>query len=299
MHLRYFFELIALAALWGASFLFMRVAVPEFGPIWLIAWRVFLAGLILLPVLMHQGLVGELRKNLKPLFIIGAFNSALPFLAYAYATTILTGGFTSILNATVPLFGVLLVLLGINKETLSWAQIGGFLLGFAGVGILLGWHTSTASPHFWLAVVAGLGAALLYALSATYIKRSLVGVSAVVIAAGSQLAAFLLFLPLLPLSVPASFPSSIAIFALIALAVFSTALAYLMYFRLIRILGPARAVTVTYMIPLFAMIWGSLFLHEPITWDMVVGCIVILTGTALANGLFARWTKKDSTIHKT
>ena len=80
--------------------------------------------------------------------------------------------------------------------------------------------------------------------------------------------------------------------ALIALAVFSTALAYLMYFRLIRILGPARAVTVTYMIPLFAMIWGSLFLHEPITWDMVVGCVVILTGTALANGVFTSWRKK-------
>lgn len=298
MNLRYFFELIALAALWGASFLFMRVAVPEFGPIWLIAWRVFLASLVLLPILIHQGLLGELRKNIKPLVLLGIFNSALPFLGFAYATTILTGGFTSILNATVPLFGVLLVLLGINKEKFSWAQIGGFLLGFAGVGILLGWHTSTASPYFWLAVAASLTAALFYALCANYIKLRLVGVSAVVIAVGSQLAATVFFIPFVPFSIPESIPSLTAILALIALAIFSTALAYLMYFRLIRVLGAARTVTVTYMIPLFAMIWGTLLLHEPLTWDMVVGCVVILTGTALANGVFTRWTKKDSTIHK-
>lgn len=293
MNLRYFFELIALAALWGASFLFMRVAVPEFGPIWLIAWRVFLAGLVLLPILLHQGLLSELKANAKPLFLLGIFNSALPFLGFAYATTILTGGFTSILNATVPLFGVLLVLLGINKEKLSWAQIGGFILGFIGVAILLGWHTATNSPHFWLAVLASLMAALLYAISATYIKRRLAGVSAVVIAVGSQIAAALFFLPLMPFSVPESLPSLKAILALIALAVFSTALAYLMYFRLIRILGAARAVTVTYMIPLFAMIWGSLLLNEPITWDMIVGCVVILAGTALANGVFKNWRKKN------
>lgn len=292
VNLRYFFELLALAALWGASFLFMRVAVPEFGPIWLIAWRVCLAGLVLLPVLIHQGLLTDLHKHAKPLLIVGLVNSALPFLGFAYATTILTGGFTSILNATVPLFGVLLVLVGINHEKLSSAQIGGFFLGFTGVGILLGWHTSTTSPYFWLAVGASLGAALLYAISATYIKHKLVGVSTVTIATGSQLAASLLLLPLLPFSIPSAFPSFKAILALIALAIFSTALAYLMYFRLIRNLGAARAVTVTYMIPLFAMIWGTLLLHEPITWDMIVGCVVILLGTALANGFFTKWTKQ-------
>lgn len=298
MNLGYFFELIALAALWGASFLFMRVAVPEFGPIWLIAWRVFLASLVLIPILMQQGLVSELRKNAKPLMLVGIFNSALPFLGFAYATTILTGGFTSILNATVPLFGILLVLLGINKEKLSWAQIGGFVLGFSGVGILLGWHTSTTSPYFWLAVLASLAAALLYAISATYIKSHLAGVSAVVIAAGSQLAASLFFLPFLPFTIPDAFPSLKAILALIALAIFSTALAYLMYFRLIRVLGAARAVTVTYMIPLFAMIWGSLLLDEPITWDMITGCVVILIGTALANGVFKPWKKKIRATNK-
>lgn len=291
MNLRYFFELIALAALWGASFLFMRVAVPEFGPIWLIDWRVLLAGLVLLPILIHQGLLTELQKNAKPLLIVGIFNSALPFLGFAYATTILTGGFTSILNATVPLFGVLLVLIGINKEKLSWAQIGGFVLGFAGVGILLGWHTATTSPYFWLAVAASLGAALLYAISATYIRRNLAGVSTITITVGSQLAASLCLLPLLPFSIPAAVPSLTAILALVALAIFSTALAYLMYFRLIRVLGAARAVTVTYMIPLFAMIWGGLLLQEPITWDMILGCVVILMGTALANGVFAKSSK--------
>jgi drug/metabolite transporter (DMT)-like permease len=148
---------------------------------------------------------------------------------------------------------------------------------------------------FWLAVLAGLSGSLLYAISANYIKRKLNNVPALVIAAGSQLSASILFLPLLPFSVPAAMPSLKAILALIALAVFSTALAYLMYFRLIRVLGAARAVTVTYMIPLFAMVWGALLLHEEVTWDMVVGCIVILLGTALANGVFNGFIQKKPT----
>jgi drug/metabolite transporter (DMT)-like permease len=295
MNSRYFAELVGLAALWGASFLFMRVAVPEFGPVWLIAWRVFLATLVLLPILIHQGLWPELRRHIKTLFIVGAINSALPFLCFAYATQTLSGGVTSILNATVPLFGILLVMLGFNKEKLTGAQIGGFILGFAGVGILLGWHPVTMDKAFWLAVLAGLSGSLLYAISANYIKRKLNNVPALVIAAGSQLSASILFLPLLPFSVPAAMPSLKAILALIALAVFSTALAYLMYFRLIRVLGAARAVTVTYMIPLFAMVWGALLLHEEVTWDMVVGCIVILLGTALANGVFNGFIQKKPT----
>ncbi len=294
MNLRYFFELIALAALWGASFLFMRVAVPEFGPIWLIAWRVFLAALVLVPIVLQQGLLKEMRVHAKPLFIVGLINSALPFLGFAYATTTLTGGVTSILNATVPLFGILLVMLGFNKEKLTGAQIGGFLLGFTGVGILLGWHPVEATHHFWLAVAAGLVAACLYAIGANYIRRHLGGVPAMVIAAGSQIAASIVLLPLLPFSVPTAWPSLKATLALIALAVFSTALAYLMYFRLIRLLGAARAVTVTYMIPLFAMLWGALLLHEAVTWDMVVGCLVILVGTALANGVLTSWRKRST-----
>lgn len=292
MQIRYFFELIGLAALWGASFLFLRIAVPELGPIWLIEWRVLIAGLFLLPLILKPEYIQQLKKYAWPLFITGGINSALPFVGYAYATTALTGGVTSILNATVPLFGVLLIMLGINKETLTRAQLGGFVLGFAGVGILLGWHDMGVAPHFWLAVLAGLGGSLLYAFSANYIKNNLQGVAAPVIATGTLLAAAIWLLPLLPFSAPTQWPSLKAIGATIGLAVFSTAAAYLLYFRLIRLLGAAKAVTVTYMIPLFAMLWGSIWLAEPITLDMIIGCIVILTGTAMANGVLQRLRPK-------
>ena len=132
MNFRYFLELVGLAALWGASFLFMRIAVPEFGPIWLSAIRVLIAGLVLLPILIQQGLLTDLRKNVGPVLLLGGINSALPFLGFAFATTILTGGFTSILNATAPLFGVLLVIISGNIKTLSRTQMAGFLVGFAG-----------------------------------------------------------------------------------------------------------------------------------------------------------------------
>lgn len=294
MHLRYFLELIGLAALWGASFLFMRMAVPEFGPVWLIGVRVFIAGLFLLPILIQQNLWSVARAHAKPLLILGGINSALPFLGFAYATTVLTGGFTSILNATAPLFGVLIVMLTGHIKTLSRAQISGFLVGFAGVAILIGLRPQHVTAHFWLAVAAGLGAACLYAISANFIRQKLTGVPAIVTATGSQLSASLWTLPLLLFTIPKALPSLHASFAVIGLAVFSTALAYLMYFRLIRLLGSTRTLTVTYMIPAFAMLWGVVLLHEPITSGMIMGCIVILLGTALANGLFnpSTWAKK-------
>ncbi|WP_020395805.1 DMT family transporter [Thiolinea disciformis] len=286
MNFRYFLELVGLAALWGASFLFMRIAVPEFGPIWLSAIRVLIAGLVLLPILIYQGFLADLRKTIFPVLLLGGINSALPFLGFAFATTFLTGGFTSILNATAPLFGVLLVIISGNIKTLSRAQMVGFLVGFLGVAILIGLRPMQITTHFWLAVAAGLSGALLYAISANFIKLKLTGVPSMVIAAGSQISASLWLLPLLPFKVPAAFPSLKAILALFALALFSTALAYLIYFRLIRLVGATRSLTVTYLIPAFAMLWGALILHEPVTGGMVFGCGVILLGTALANGLF-------------
>ncbi len=290
MNLRYFIELLILASLWGASFLFMRLAVDELGPIWLIEFRIVFAVLCLLPIVLHLKLLTSLKQQAKTLLIVGTLNSALPFSLFAYATLTLTGGFTAILNATTPLFGVLLVIFG-RRENLSKAQIGGFLLGFAGVALLLGWQPVAVKAGFWLAVTAGLLGALMYALSAHYIKAKLSGVPAPAIATGSMIGAALTLLPLLPFTAPEHLPSLTAILATIALGVLSTAMAYLIYFRLVRLIGPTRTLTVTYMIPMFAIFWGALLLHEPITPDMIIGCGIILAGTAMANGLFSRWKK--------
>lgn len=191
-------ELLLLAALWGGSFLFMRMVAPVLGPVWLIEMRVLLAGLALLPLLMRLNLWGEVRRRAIPLFVVGCINSALPFLFLAFASVFLPAGFTSILNATSPLFGTVVAVVWL-KENLTISRTIGFVLGFAGVTVLVGWKTFAATPSFFAAVGAGLMAALMYAIAAPYTKRQLYGVPPLVIATISQLSAAVFLLPALPI----------------------------------------------------------------------------------------------------
>ncbi|NJL79361.1 MAG: DMT family transporter [Richelia sp. SM2_1_7] len=270
-------ELLLLAAVWGASFLFMRIASPVLGPVWLIELRVLLAGLILLLFVIKLGLITEIRRKLVPLLMVGCINSAIPFVLFAYASLSLPAGFTSILNATTPLFGTMLSFIWL-KEKLTISRIVGFVLGFAGVVVLVGWKTVSVTQSFNLAVTAGLSAAFLYAIAAPYTKKYLSDVSPFVIAAGSQLSAALIILFFTPFTIPSSVPTLQIIFAVIALSLFCTALAYILYFRLIQNIGVTKSLTVTYLIPIFAMLWGMLFLKEPITTSMIIGCFFILSG---------------------
>ncbi|NJM18522.1 MAG: DMT family transporter [Richelia sp. RM2_1_2] len=279
-------ELLLLAAVWGASFLFMRIASPVLGPVWLIELRVLLAGLILLLFVIKLGLITEIRRKLVPLLMVGCINSAIPFVLFAYASLSLPAGFTSILNATTPLFGTMLSFIWL-KEKLTISRIVGFVLGFAGVVVLVGWKTVSVTQSFNLAVTAGLSAAFLYAIAAPYTKKYLSDVSPFVIAAGSQLSAALIILFFTPFTIPSSVPTLQIIFAVIALSLFCTALAYILYFRLIQNIGVTKSLTVTYLIPIFAMLWGMLFLKEPITTSMIIGCFFILSGVAIANNLFS------------
>jgi drug/metabolite transporter (DMT)-like permease len=278
-------ELLLLAALWGGSFLFMRMAVPVLGPVWLIEIRVLLAGLALLPLLFRLNLWSEVRRKAIPLFVVGCINSALPFLFLAFASVSLPAGFTSILNATSPLFGTVVAAVWL-KENLTISRTIGFILGFAGVTVLVGWKTFAATPTFLTAVGAGLLAALMYAIAAPYAKRQLSGVPPVVIATMSQLSAAVFLLPALPFTVPKMTPTPIIVLSVFALALFSTAVAYILYFRLIQNIGATKALTVTYLIPAFALVWGASILKEPVTSSMVFGCSLILLGTAIANDLF-------------
>jgi drug/metabolite transporter (DMT)-like permease len=276
--------LLLLAALWGGSFLFMRVAAPVLGPIWLIEVRVLIAGFVLLPLMLRWHGWQPVRRQAMPLFIVGCINSALPFSLLAFAATSLPAGFTSILNATAPLFGTVVAAVWFNERLMS-RQILGFVLGFAGVIVLIGWQPVAVTPAFGIAVGAGLMAALLYAIAAPYIKQQLSGVPPLVIATMSQLSAAIGLLPALPLTMPKNVPTPGVMLSVLALALGSTAVAYLLYFRLIQSIGSTQALTVAYLIPVFAMIWGMLFLQEPITISMVVGGGLILGGTAIANRL--------------
>ena len=279
-------ELLLLAALWGGSFLFMRIAAPVLGPVWLIEFRVLLAGLVLLPILARLNLLHQVRGNLMPLVVVGCLNSAIPFVLLAFASVSLPAGFTSILNATAPLFGTIVASLWL-KENVTPPRIIGFILGFTGVVILVGWKALEATPAFFIAVLAGLLAALMYAIAAPYIKQSLAGVPSLVVTTGSQLGAACIFLPVLPFTVPQQIPPFGVIVSVVALALLSTALAYILYFRLIQNIGSTKALTVAYLIPLFAILWGAIVLQETVTVSMMLGCGLILLGTAIANDLFA------------
>ena len=274
-------ELLLLAAVWGASFLFMRIAAPVLGPVLLIELRVVLAGLTLLLVATRFNLISEIRKNLIPLLVIGCINTAIPFLLFAFAALYLPAGFSSLLNAMTPLFGTLITGLWL-REKLTLSQFIGLIVGFAGVTILVGWTELPVTNSFIWAVVAGLSAAFLYAVGASYAQKKLSGVNPITIATGSLLSATICLLPITPWFLPEEFPSMTVIWLTIALGLFSTALAYVMYFRLLSNIGVSKSLTVAYLVPLFAMFWGTLILGEPITQSMVFGCGLILSGTAIA-----------------
>jgi drug/metabolite transporter (DMT)-like permease len=277
-------ELVGLAALWGASFLFMRLGAAEFGPVALAAVRVGGAAMVLLPLLRWRGQVGELRRHWRSIFVVGITNSALPFLGFSYAALSITAGLSSIFNASSPLFAAVLGWLWL-KDRPSGPRIAGLAIGFAGV-LGLAWEKASFKPggSGW-AIVACLAAALMYGLSANYTKRRLQGVAPLAVAAGSQLSAALVLAVPAMWWWPATMPSARAWAMVALLAVLCTGVAYLMYFRLIAHVGPANAITVTFLIPAFAMLWGWLFLAEPLTVAMVLGCAVILFGTALATGV--------------
>ena len=287
MRLRDGLELTVLAALWGGSFLFMRIAAPVLGPVWLIELRVLFAGLALSPLLLNSKqtrlkLLPLVRRYFLPLLIVGIGNSAIPFSLYAFAALSLPAGFTSILNATAPLFGTAIAAIWL-RERLSLSSIAGLLLGFVGVSILVGWQGVAVTPAFIWSVVAGLLAALMYAIVAPYIKLKLTDVPAIAVVTVSQLGAAIALLPLLPFTMPQQWPRLEVWLVVAALALLSTAFAYILYFRLIRQIGSTQALTVTYLIPLFAMLWGTLVLGEVITKPMILGCSLILVGTAIAN----------------
>ncbi|MFN3612272.1 DMT family transporter [Tepidimonas sp.] len=283
-------EFLFLAALWGSSFLFMRQAALEFGPVATAGLRVAVAGAVLLPILVLSGHWRAFRAHAGRILFVGLINSGIPFGLFAYAVLSISTGLTAILNATVPLFGALVAWLWLGDRPGRWRAVG-LALGFLGVA-LLSWNKASFTPGGtgW-AVLACLGATILYALAASYTKKYLMGIPPMATAAGSQFGATLgLLLPTL-WTWPAQ-PASTGAWAAVGVAgVLCTALAYLLYFRLIEAAGPAKTLTVTFLIPVFAIGYGALLLGETIT-PWMVGCgIVILAGVALATGLIdpGRW----------
>jgi drug/metabolite transporter (DMT)-like permease len=281
-------EFLVLAATWGSSFLFMRLATLEFGALPTAGIRTAIASAFLLPILLWRGQWPELAKHWKKIFLVGVLNSGIPFACFAFALLSITSGLSSILNATVPLFGALVAWVWL-KDRPNGLRILGLLIGFAGVA-LLAWDKASFKPDAsglatgW-AVLACLLATLCYGISASLTKRYLTGMSALVTATGSQVGATLgLALPTLWFW-PQHMPGTTAWLSLVWVGVLCTGVAYILYFRLIENIGPARSLTVTFAVPVFAVIYGVLFLGESISPWMVFCGFIILCGTALSSGL--------------
>lgn len=289
--------LILLAAIWGASFLFMRVAVPEFGPMALISMRVLSSCLCITAVLglrfffkSSQHRKKELqnfsvlnRQNVLDMVVLGVMGSAVPFSLLAFSAVYLSAGFTSILNASAPLFTALIAYFWI-KERLSSAQVFGLCLGFCGVSVLFGKTWLLGSWYEVLAAATGLLASLSYGYAANLTKQRLGQLPHTTVCFFTQAAASVVMLPLGLFFWPERWPSISAWLMVIVLGAVCTSFAFLIFYRLIERMGPSRAISVTFLVPVFSVVWGYALLSEPLTWPMALGGGIILLGTYFTTG---------------
>ena len=275
-------RLLALSALWGASFLFMRLGAPVLGPTLLIFLRVASAALFLAIVGAALRKPLDARRHALHYLVLGLFNSALPFLLFAFAARTLSASLLSILNATAPIWGAVIGAVWTRSAVAPKALLG-LALGVAGVALLVGFHPSSLRDGAPAAIALALGATFSYGVATNYAK-SAKKVDPYANAHGSMWAAAVLLAPAVPFA-PAPGTATPAIWlAVLALGIACSGIAYLLYFRLVADLGAASALTVTFLIPVFGVLWGHLFLGEPLGWNMALGALVVIVGTALVTG---------------
>lgn len=289
-----FFQLIVLAALWGASFLFMRISSAEFGVIALIFVRAAFASIVLLPFVIYSKNHKALLENWKIFFFVGLVSTALPYSFFAYTSLYIPAGSASILNATTPFFTAIVAFIWVREQPTKMG-VAGLFVGFSGVYVLSVKGGDISLSDSLLPIASALMATLLYAYSSTFIKLKLSHLPALTVAAGSQLYAGIILLPLALVYWPKTSPSVDAWMSIIAMAVFSTALALILFFRLLQTVGVTKTISVTYLIPLFGVLWGYLFLDEKISTEMLSGGALILLGVSFTTGLFRRFKPSTKT----
>ena len=276
--------LVLLGALWGGSFIFIRVAVPTLGPFVLMELRVGLAAIALALCAVAVGRLPKLRARWKEFLVIGALNAAIPFSLIAAAEITLTASLAAILNSTTVLFTAVVAAVW-TGDALTVKKVVGVVLGIVGVAVLVGWDPIALNGVVLLSVGAMLAASLSYALGAVYAKRTFAGTPPLVMAIGQPMAAALLLLPLAAVSLPGELPSVAVTLSVLGLALLSTAVAYMLYFRLIESVGPTSTVTVTLLVPVFGLLFGILLLNEPFGFGTLAGLGIILSSVALVTGI--------------
>ena len=281
---RDFAGLFVLGALWGASFLFIRVAVPALGPFLLVELRVGLAAAALVLYALVAGRVPKIRSRWRSFLILGFFNATVPFTLISASEIYLTASLAAILNSTTVMFTALVAAVWMGDD-LTARKVTGIILGIVGVTVLVGWDPLPLNRAVLLAVGAMLLASLSYALGANYVKRSFSGIPPLGMAIGQLTAATALLLPLSIVGVPERTPSLAVTLCVLALAFLSTAAAYLIYFRLIENVGPTSTVTVTLLVPVFGLLFGVLLLDEPFGPGTLAGLGIILSSVVLITGI--------------
>jgi drug/metabolite transporter (DMT)-like permease len=282
-----FLRLLLLAAIWGGSFLFMRIGAPVLGPAVLIEYRVLFAALFLAAVGLVLRKRLDLRAHWKHYLMLGFFNSALPFLLFAYGARTLTASVLSVLNATAPMWGALLGAVWARQPITLRSGLG-LVLGTMGVALLVGFDDVSRLPGAGLAIAAALAAAVCYSIASLYAK-SAKSVEPFANAHGTMWAATLFVLPALPFFPAPATPTPGVWAAVLALGVLCSGIAYLIYFRLIAEVGPTSALTVTFLNPVFGILWGALFLGEAVGWHTLAGAAIVLVGTAMVTGFVPRF----------
>lgn len=276
--------LLLLGALWGGSFFFIRVAVPALEPALLMEVRVFIAAVTLSAYTFAVGRLGGILPRWKEFLLLGGLNAALPFTLIAAAEINLTASFAAILNATIPLFAAIVAVVWIG-EALTLKRVVGLVMGIFGVALIVGWTPIPLNTMVLLSVCASLAAAFSYSLGGIYVKRTFPDTPPLTLAIGQQAGAATVLLPLAAASLPQEPPPLAAVLCVLALALLSTALAYLLYFRLIASVGPTRTLTVTFLVPVFGVLFGVLLLAEPVTLSMLLGLGIVLLSVGLVTGI--------------
>lgn len=276
MSLKQLFVLLILASLFGSSFIFIKVAAPSLGPIFLIESRVFIAALFLIgyAFLLKQKI--HLKNHWKEFLILGAINAAIPFVLIASAELYISASLAAIINSTTPIFSAIISILWL-KEAKNIQMFYGIIIGCIGVVILVGWSPIHMNVEVIASIIAICLAALFYGLGGVYSKLTFHKTKSLELAIGQQVGASIVLMPFAIFNLPNKLPSLTVTFSVLGLAVFSTGIAYLLYFYLIKNVGPTRTVSVTLLVPVFGIIWGVLFLNEHTNQSTYLGLAIIMT----------------------
>jgi drug/metabolite transporter (DMT)-like permease len=281
---RHLLTLLVLAALWGASFLFIKVGVRELAPTTLICLRLAIGALTILPLALARlggsRVAAELRRHWWPLLVAGVMNSALPITVLAWAEKRLDSGLSAVIQAASPLFTALLALAFVRTERVTGWRLAGLLVGFGGVALLVG-----AQPAGDLSAAAAVvGTASCYAIAALYSARRLATAPPLVTAVGALAWGAVVLAPFAALQAPSSAPSAKVVGALLALSLGGTGVAYVLYYALLAGPGASYAILVTYLTPAMALLYGATFLGEAVTGVALGGLALVLLGVALGTG---------------